>query len=562
MKKRDKYLLVIVISIFAIVSIITSIKHNKVDNKTKDVVVTTDDLQPIKANVNGINVMIDPRIELLSAVILISDYDTKFDRVTKENFSYKTEMKNYFSKYANHEVVETFNNLNARGFSYHRPPEVMMYLSNPLSLAKNQEFDYNVMGSLGSEELEKFIVQLRKFAVDTNFKEFYTKNAEFYKKVIEKNIKIMGDFNYLGAVEKYYGMKKRSYNIILSSLFHNGGYGTNIKNKDGNYDIYSFQGPDKVENDIPILGGQKEFRRIAFHEFSHSFVNLLTEENIDEVNKYSKLLDPISISMNKQAYGDWGGCVNEHIIRAITSRLAYIYDGDRAYKDAILHEKSYDFYYVEPLAKKLEEFENNRNKYKSFKEFYPELIKVFKELSEKKLGAEFYKIKFEGPINCINVMKNNKIIILPTNEKNKEAEKSVHDFVNKEFEKYKPNVEIITDDEALNRNLKDYDLMVYGTIEGNKLLAKYGDGFPFKITKKQITMDKAYDGENLRLITAIPSVANKNNCMIIYTAQNIEDVIGINDLRGDGSKDFIIFDGKNEISSGYYSKENDNWGFK
>lgn len=350
---------------------------------SKNASVSMVSLEPISKNVNGIKVSIDPRMELLAAVQFISTYDQRYDLMTNQDFSYKNDMKNYFSSFANHKVVKTFEKLSGGGFSFDAPPTAMLYLSNPLSLKNELEFTDELVSRAEGGSLKEFALDLQKFAVDTKFDEFYNKHKDFYKAVVEKNSEIIGNTNYIDNLEKYYGMKQKSYNIILSPMFHSGGFGPRIKNKDGSYDIYSIQGTTSVEKDMPVFGDKSSFRYLVWHEFSHSFVNPLTTKNIGEINNYKNLYTPLYEKMLKQAYGDWESCVNEHIVRAVVARLTYLHEGKESYDNVINYEKSNGFIYIEALTKKLEEFESNKDKYRSFEEFYPELINVFKELSEK-----------------------------------------------------------------------------------------------------------------------------------------------------------------------------------
>lgn len=350
-------------------------------NLTKDSVGTTEDLKPVSQNINGINMMIDPRIELLAVVQAVGTYDEQYDLITNEDFDYKKEIMKNFSKFSNHEAVKVFNNMSRASFSYDAPPTAMLYMSNPLSLKVNQDFTDYLKSRAGEEMLNKFALGIRNFAIDTKFHEFFNKQKKFYNSVIEENAKVMGTTNYIDQLEQYYGMKQNSYNIILSPMFHSGGFGPRVESKNGEYDLYSIQGPSSVKDNIPIFGNEDGFRYIALHEFSHSFINPLTEENIDEVNKYSQLYEPISEKMSKQAYNIWEACVNEHIVRAVVARLTFIHSGSENYETIVSYEKDRGFLYIDELTKKLEEYEKNRDKYKSFKDFYPELVKVFKELS-------------------------------------------------------------------------------------------------------------------------------------------------------------------------------------
>jgi hypothetical protein len=112
------------------------------------------------------------------------------------------------------------------------------------------------------------------------------------------------EYDLVKDLEDYYGMKQNSYNLILAPLFHSGGYGPRVKTDGGNYDIYGIIGPHDVKDGIPQYN-KEIIRYIAWHEFGHSFVNPATSRYIDEINKYSKLYDPISIKMASQAYAQW-----------------------------------------------------------------------------------------------------------------------------------------------------------------------------------------------------------------------------------------------------------------
>ncbi|MCM1991258.1 DUF4932 domain-containing protein [Oceanirhabdus seepicola] len=564
MKNRKKYYLIGLVFILSIgVTTIFFRNNTKIE---KEVSVNSEGiivLKPIVQEVKGINISIDPRIELLSAVQLISDYDVRYGLITKEEFKYKKDMEDYFSKYSDHEVVKLFNGMTNFGFTFGEPPEAMLHLSNPMVIGKESDFEDSIIGSAGGDEnLEKFISELNKFAVDTKFNEFYEKNKGFYNEVVEKTAMLVNQGDYIKDIENYYGMKQKSYNIILAPIFHHGGFGLNVKNEDA-YDIYSIQGPRVTEKSMPVFGDTEYIRYIVWHEFSHSFIKHVFKDNLSEINDYSKLYTPISKSMNKQSYGNWESCVNEHVVRAVTTRLAYLNEGKEAYDKALNKEKGMEFLYVEALCEKLQEYENNRDRYKSFEEFYPELIKVFKELSEQDLGKDFYS--FTGNIYKLFWMDENITIILPTNEEDQKIQNNIVKDVNSFFEKYKDKLgeqaEIITDKEALEKDLSDKNLIVFGTLEGNLWLKRYSKAFPFKIEEDKITADKVYKGNNVRFITSMPNPINKNKGMIIYTAQKAKSIIGINSVFI-GPIDFVIAEDTKEINSGYYIKENGIWRFE
>lgn len=342
--------------------------------------VVEESLKPVVKNVNGINVIIDPRMELLAVVQALGTYDQQFDLITNMSFNYKDDIMKYFSNFSKHEAVKQFDTMSRSGFSFDAPPTAMLYLSNPLNLEVKKDFDEELKSRATKESLNKLTKELKNFAVDTKFQEFFNSHRDFYNSVVEKNAEVIGSSNYISYLEQYYGMKQNSYNIILAPMFHSGGFGPKIEAENGLYDVYSIQGPNSLKGNIPMFGDKEGFKYLALHEFSHSFVNSLTEENMEEVNKYKKLYEPIKEKMVNQAYTKWDISVNEHIVRAVVARITYINSGSEVYEKVIANEKNRGFLYIDELTKKLEDFEKNRDKYKSFKEFYPKLIKAFDKI--------------------------------------------------------------------------------------------------------------------------------------------------------------------------------------
>lgn len=382
MVRKFKYGLIILILIVLAGGCFIKLRQPKVaEVAIKDSTsVAEESLKPVVKNVNGINVIIDPRMELLAVVQALGTYDQQFDLITNMSFNYKDDIMKYFSNFSKHEAVKQFDSMSRSGFSFDAPPTAMLYLSNPLNLEVKKDFDDEIKSRATKESLNKLAKELKNFGVDTKFQEFFKSHMDFYNSVVEKNAEVMGNSNYISYLEQYYGMKQNSYNIILAPMFHSGGFGPKIEAENGLYDVYSIEGPNSLKGNIPMFGDKEGFKYLALHEFSHSFVNSLTEENLEEVNKYKKLYEPIQDKMVKQAYSRWDISVNEHIVRAVVARITYINSGSQEYEKVIAYEKDRGFLYIDELVKKLEEFEKNRDKYKSFKEFYPELIKVFDKI--------------------------------------------------------------------------------------------------------------------------------------------------------------------------------------
>lgn len=316
-------------------------------------------------------------------------------------------------------------------------------------------------------------------------------------------------------------------------------------------------------DDIPIFGDEQSFKSLVLHEFGHSFINPLTQKYSEEINTYANLYFPIEAQMKQISYGVWETCVNEHLLRAIDANRIHKEGGDTLYQTAIKAEKTQGFFYIEALAEKMAEYENNRDLYKDFETFYPEIIKVFETLSTQELGADFYTIPFEGPINRALTLGGSNILIVPTQE-DPFFQKDITSYCNALFNLLKNkmgmDVTMITDKEALKLNLDDQNIIVYGTIEGNLWLNQNKASFPFQITQDKIVAGETYKGDNLRLISALPHPTNTNKALLIYTAQQGKAIPDINSIFH-GPTDYIIGEANTVYVQGNYSKENGKWTF-
>ncbi|UCD76462.1 MAG: DUF4932 domain-containing protein [Phycisphaerales bacterium] len=331
---------------------------------------------------SAVIVEVDPRIELLAAVQCLSDYDEWTGLLTRKEFSYKNQMKEHFEPYKDHPVVKLFGEMAHAGFAFDAPVAAILHHGPPPELAQTVECDDELARRAGGRErLEKFFEELRDFAVQSSFVEFYEAHQPFYDAVNKAALSKLEGVD-ISVLEEYYGVKQHSYHIIPAPLFHSGGFGPRIRHDDGRFDVHAVCGPRAAEDDLPVFGTPESFRHLVWHEFGHSFVNPVVDEFGEEVDERARLMAPIQEAMARQAYPDWRTCVYEHVNRAVTCRIAGLVQGEEAAAKAFQYEKSRSFIYVEPLAERLKQYEQQREKYPTFSDFFPEVLAVFDEALE------------------------------------------------------------------------------------------------------------------------------------------------------------------------------------
>jgi C-terminal processing protease CtpA/Prc len=173
---------------------------------------------------------------------------------------------------------------------------------------------------------------------------------------------------------------------------------------------------------------------------------------------------------------------------------------------------------------------------------------------------------FNGSINAVFEGNPSIVLIVPTGESNASDQERILAHVNG-IERMitergvSSNTEIITDSEALERDLGSNSVLVYGTVHGNRWLAQHINEIPVAIEPNSIMSDREYEGANLRFITAWPNPDNPSRGVLIYTAQRAQDVVGINSVTH-GMTDYVIAQGKTIIGAGSYIKSKGQWSIR
>jgi hypothetical protein len=331
---------------------------------------------------NQINVGVFPQVELVSIVQTISKYPTVLGFLMAQDSSiYKTDVINHFESYKEHPVVLMFDRLSLqpRMLNFSAPSNILLYTNESLDLRTDIELDDFVINRVGGiDSLKVFLNLLRDFASQSSFNEFYENHQDFYLNIIENTIRNVGLTNYIFELESFYGKNQKSYNIVLVSLYNHVGFGNSLLCSNDKREIYNTMGPKTVVNNAPFFGDENYLKDMIRHEFSHPFVNPLTEKYWDYVKDYSHKYDSLPEVARKNVCGDWQECINEFIIRAITTQLAYN-EADDIGLQAYEKEKSRGVSYLDGLLEKIRYYQLTRDLYPTFESFYLNILDVFKE---------------------------------------------------------------------------------------------------------------------------------------------------------------------------------------
>ena len=496
-----------------------------------------------------LEVKIDPRIELMAVTQVLADYGWT-GLLSRQGTSYRRDVDAWFAPFKQHPAVKRFAELAKSGYTFDGPAGTMICLSAPpeLKLEARPE-DCGAARAGGAASLEAWLDQLRDFARVSDFSSFFRAHAGLYAMMEEATRKKLVR-DYAADLEAYHGIQQASYTIIPAPLWVSIN-GLRRRRPDGRFDVYAVLGTSGTSEGIPQFGSAENLRVRLWHEFGHSFVNPEMERLSDAVEKSRKLMDPIASKMQANAYAQWQTVAIEHVDRAVTVRLAFRELGDAAGERALADERTYSFAYVEALAERLKEYEQNRDRYPTFHDFAPRLIAVFDELAARDLPPSFYEIPFGGTIN--GALSGKTIYVVSTAENDPGAQQKIADYVKGIRDRFAKTAEIITDEQALARDLSDYSVLAYGTLTGNRWLAKYRESIP-AVT----ALGAVRDSGPLRLIAVLANPQNPKMGAVAYTATEASAVAGINSLYA-GPSAYVIGKGTEVLRSGDYRRQDGGW---
>lgn len=240
--------------------------------------------------------------------------------------------------------------------------------------------------------ISNYLDSLYDFYRTEDIEEFFSDNADFYNGAI-KEVKSHIPQGFTDAMEIYYGDSRERYIALVSPMMiwpieANEGRGIGATVKNGNEKtVYEIMSPyvkvpvDSIRTEYDQFGFdyRPRARTLTIHEFGHSFVNSELEPYREQIESSAYLFtEKLKKAMKSKGVQNWNTYVIESFVRLGEIRIAEIQnDKKRANKLRDYHINEEHFVFLPKLESKVIEFENDREQYPMWKDFIPELLKVF-----------------------------------------------------------------------------------------------------------------------------------------------------------------------------------------
>jgi hypothetical protein len=283
--------------------------------------------------------MVDPKIEILGVLEYYSD--PMIPKYLSENSQspiekeYHFKIDHYFSLFQEHPALRKFREMKESGFKSEQAVRLLLYHSQIPYL-----FSQPV---IQNQKYLEWIQLLRLWIDETKFPSFFEKNKSLYQLLIESAEKSLNQIPLCDVVEIFFGEKKPSYQIYLSSL------------KIGNFNVFLPTKSIAVILGSPQLSATDIYPRII-HEIAHCFIRPAIDLHWSAFQSFKESNE---VPIKREA-------VYELIVQAVQAVLA---------PDSIPV-----FSLLSTLINKIkEEFQTRRDLYPMFSTFVPKLAVTMKE---------------------------------------------------------------------------------------------------------------------------------------------------------------------------------------
>lgn len=312
----------------------------------------------------------NPNIELISIVYSMTTFEwLKIPEYAP--YDYWRDVKENFEDYREHLVIQDAQKLINRNFAYDMPYALILHHSQPPELNKVESYSNILVKRINESGIERdveyFLTDLRNFAKETNFGEFYEEHLQLYNESVEK---VRGKTNVghlVNWLEYFYGMNASKYHIILAHSLYGPGTSFGAWVDDEVYIIIPIQ--DFYNGKPTFVKNTDVFNLSILRVASLYFIESCIEKNQEEFYNLSYL------------YAEKGNWIKKLRDSYALAFLTYSIEKHSGFKDAESYLKWMmgDMYITPKIWEMYREYDANRDKYPDFCSFFPKTIKVLRE---------------------------------------------------------------------------------------------------------------------------------------------------------------------------------------
>ena len=329
---------------------------------------------------NPIKVEVSETVELMSILSRTAEFR---EYCMDMGGKYTEETEKWFSPFKSHPVIAYYQELRANhGISY----DAVMSMAINLAIDGNEVKILTDKSGLEKRwqdvEIDTFLFKLNQFYADTRFHDFYTQHLPFYESVLHTYEQNVMQYFHQDWYQRFYGTAPtEQFRVVIGFTNGGGNYGPSRQLPGLPKEVFAICGYHINEQTGKAFENGLDYASTLIHEFNHSFVNPLINTNATQLEPIGEKLLKLSYrGMSSQAYRTAYTVINESIVRA----AVIIYMQENGFTAEQVKAEMNDqiacaFHWMPELVTTMRYYTQNRNRYKTLADYYPEITKCLNE---------------------------------------------------------------------------------------------------------------------------------------------------------------------------------------
>jgi hypothetical protein len=287
--------------------------------------------------------------------------------------------RDYFAPYAGHRAVAATEQL-FRAAWYHPLNYAALHYSEFPGAKQIHAFPARLTGSGGDWEarLSQYMSLADEFYGVSRFEEFWEAHQEEIQAVVAQARQSMVARDLPGLMERLYGRHVQQFVLAPCPFMQESG--AHVEVEAANDTTFYYLAGGEIPSDA------FRYTYVAFHEFSHSFIEPISARYGEQIGALSDLYRPLAVRFRQLGYNDWDRAFNEHMVTAGQILLAGLVLGQDRVEELLRHEEQNGFQLIRRFYRLFLTYGANRDAYPDLEAFYPAILRELRTL-----GAEEYR---------------------------------------------------------------------------------------------------------------------------------------------------------------------------
>lgn len=226
----------------------------------------------------------------------------------------------------------------------------------------------------GMARLHRYLEYAAAFTLDVEAQEFLQSHAETYRSAVSELETALGDMEWVGHLEQYFGTGHRSYLCVVSQLLPAGfTFGLSLGTPEGPMAFYVTAPFIEPDGRLTFASAQQATAS-GERELVRAFLKPVLSWGQLSAQAFTDMFERGRDTYHAMGYREPLDFLEDHLVQVIQARLM-IRRGEHAAATALMqYDEEAGYRFTRPFAAALEDYELHRTDYPTFESYFPHLM--------------------------------------------------------------------------------------------------------------------------------------------------------------------------------------------